>query len=319
MLYAVVHLTVFFTSPLAAQDVVARVTIDSSVALIGQPVRLVLQLSQPKNISVNWPLFIDSLGGIEIWKYDQVDTMEVEDESLLLRSQTLYLTSYDSGVFIVPPIEFKYPANNGKGELVASTDPIQITFNTVPVDTTQDIRDIRNVEAAPFDYRIILYGVIAFHLLLLIVALLVWAFQKKKVSQQTIESVKLKVSPHIEALEALVLLEEERVWQAGRIKEYYTRLTEILRVYVERRWGFGTLELTSDEILSHAAISSLDAGIREDLERVLRLSDLVKFARWQAIPSENEWAMQLAQKFVRNTAVLTEPENQVPEIKEVEQ
>jgi hypothetical protein len=139
------------------------------------------------------------------------------------------------------------------------------------------------------------------------------------VSQQTIESVKLKVSPHIEALEALVLLEEERVWLAGRTKEYYTRLTEILRVYVERRWGFGTLELTSDEILSHAAISSLDAGIREDLERVLRLSDLVKFARWQAIPSENEWAMQLAQKFVRNTAVLTEPENQVPEIKEVEQ
>lgn len=299
-----------------AQNVVARATIDSSSALIGQPVRLVLQLSQPRNVSVNWPLIIDSLGAIEIWKYEQVDTLDVEDESVLLRSQVLYLTSYDSGVYTVPSIEFRYASGNGMGELVASTDPLQISFQTVPVDTTQEIRDIRNVEAAPFDVTIILYAVLAFHLLLLIVALLVWAFGRKNVIHQPVAEAGIMVPPHIEALEALVQLEEERVWQNGHVKEYYTRMTDILRLYIERRWEFSTVELTSEEILSHAAIANIDSGIRNDLDRVLRLADLVKFARWQAIPSENEWSMQLAQKFVRDTAILNHPDTRDEEIKE---
>lgn len=309
----------FLTRNVVAQEVVARVTVDSTSALIGQPVRMVLQLSQPKSLSVNWPLIIDSLGAIEIWKYEQVDTLDVDDESVLLRSQVLYLTSYDSGVFTIPSIDFKYTSGKGVGELVASTDPLQITFNVVPVDTTQDIRDIRNVEAAPFDYSIILYGLIAFHVILLIVALLVWAFRKKSSVEKPVEEFKILVSPHIEALEALVNLEEERVWQEGRVKEYYTRLTDIMRVYIERRWGFRTLELTSDEILSHAAISGINNISKQELDRILRLSDLVKFARWQAIPSENEWAMQLAQKFVRDTAVENHPDASGIEIKEVQE
>lgn len=301
-LFAVVGLSVLLGGKACAQEVVARATVDTTAALLGQPVRLVLQLSQPANLTINWPLFIDSLGGMEIWKYDPVDTVRVDDASVLLRSQTFYLTSYDSGSFTIPSLGFPYVPGAGRQEVTAATDPLTITFVPVPVDTTLEIRDIRNVEAAPFDYRIILYLLLAWHAILLVVGLLVWALRRKSGEVQEPAVEVEPVVAHLAALEALRLLEEERVWQEGKVKEYYTRLTDILREYMERRWQFSTLELTSDEILSHAAIRNLPVSQQEQLERVLRLSDLVKFARWQAISSENEWALQQAVKFVHDTA-----------------
>lgn len=315
-LITVVGLSALLSRKACAQEVVARASVDTTAALLGQPVRLVLQLSQPANLTINWPLFIDSLGGMEIWKYDPVDTVRVDDASVLLRSQTFYLTSYDSGSFTVPSLGFQYVPGPGRQEVTATTDPLTITFVPVPVDTTLDIRDIRNVEAAPFDYRTLLYLLLAWHAVLLIVGLLVWALRRKSGEVQDTEVAVEPVVAHLAALEALRLLGEERVWQEGKVKEYYTRLTDILREYMERRWQFSTLELTSDEILSHAAIRNLPVSQQEQLERVLRLSDLVKFARWQAIPSENEWTMQQAVKFVNDTAEAVQAGDQQHPVKE---
>lgn len=286
-----------------AQDVVATTSVDTNKILIGKPVQLIIQLSQPKNLNIDWPLIIDSVGGMEIWKYTPPDTIKVEDDNILLRSQTFLITSYDSGTYLIPPVVFKYKLKDSNTEIKVETDPIRIDVFTVPVDTTMDIRDIRNVEEAPFDWRWFVWAVLAFHALLLIIALLVWALRKKDVVQGAVTGINaLKTPAHILALEALVQLDEERCWQNGRLKDYYTRLTEILRTYIDGRWAISTFELTSDEILSTSVVQGLPAAQKEELERVLRLADLVKFAKWQSIPSENEWAMQLSQKFVRETA-----------------
>lgn len=286
-----------------AQEVAAHSVVDTNKIFIGKPVQLTIQLSQPKNLNIDWPLIIDSVGGMEIWKYTPPDTMQVEDENVLLRSQTFLITSYDSGSYIIPPVVFKYKPKGSETEISIETDPIRIDVFTVPVDTTMDIRDIRNVEEAPFDWKMIMWGVLAFHALLLVIALLVWALRKKSTVNDPVQKGDLfQTPPHLVALEALGQLEEDRVWQEGRVKEYYTRLTDILRTYMDGRWKLSTFELTSDEILSTSIVQQLELTQKEELERVLRLADLVKFAKWQAIPSENEWAMQLSRKFVTDTA-----------------
>ena len=285
-----------------AQEVVAHASVDTNKILIGKPLLLTIQLSQPRSINIDWPLIIDSVGGMEIWKYTPPDTMKVDDKRILLRSQTFMITSYDSGTYVLPPVAFKYKLKGSDTEIKIETDPIRIDVFTVPVDTTQEIRDIRTVEEAPFDWTLVLWGVLAFHALLLVVALLVWALRKKeKIMSAGTENLAI-VPAHIRALEELKKLDEEKVWQNGQLKAYYTRLTEALRTYMEGRWSLNTYELTSDEILSTSVIKALPASQAEELERVLRLADLVKFAKWQAIPAENEWAMQLSVKFVMNTA-----------------
>ena len=298
---------------LKAQDVVAHASVDTNKILIGKPVQLTIKLSQPRQLNIDWPLIIDSVGGMEIWKYSPADTIKVDDEHVLLREQVFIITSYDSGTYVIPPVVFKYKLKGGDNEISVETDPIRIDVFTVPVDTTMDIHDIRNVEAAPFDWKWVVYAILAFHALLLVVALLVWALRKKQVPVVIQGDLQLKSPPHILALEALVMLEDEKVWQNGRLKEYYTRLTDILRVYMDRRWGISTMELTSDEILNTSVVLQLKGENKEELERVLRLADLVKFAKWQAIPSENEWAMQLSHKFVVETAPSDEPQVPVSE------
>lgn len=300
-----------------AQDIVARAQVDTNKILIGNPVELVLQLSQPKNVNIDWPLIIDSVGGMEIIKLTPPDTMKVDDPSVLLRSQTFIITSFDSGVFVIPSLTFKYKMNGNDKVITAETDPLQIEVFTVPVDTTKEIRDIRPIEEAPFDMKWVWYGLAALVIVGLVIALIVWGMKKRKPVVAGPAVVELIVPPHIAALEALVALDEERVWQNGQVKLYYTQLTDILRTYIEKRYNFSTLELTSDELLSHAAVKVIPENTREELERILRLADLVKFAKWQAIPSENEWAMQLAQKFVRDTAPAdsgnsSQPVNQLP-------
>ena len=300
-----------------AQDIVARAQVDTNKILIGKPVELVLQLSQPKNVNIDWPLIIDSVGGMEIIKLTPPDTMKVDDPSVLLRSQTFIITSFDSGVFVIPSLTFKYKLNGNDKVITAETDPLQIEVFTVPVDTTKEIRDIRPIEEAPFDMKWVWYGLAALVIVGLVIALIVWGMKKRKPVVSGPAVVELIVPPHIAALEALVALDEERVWQNGQVKLYYTQLTDILRTYIEKRYNFSTLELTSDELLSHAAVKVISENTREELERILRLADLVKFAKWQAIPSENEWAMQLAQKFVRDTAPAdsgnsSQPVNQLP-------
>ncbi|MBK7887937.1 MAG: hypothetical protein IPJ86_11785 [Bacteroidetes bacterium] len=287
-----------------AQEVVARIAVDTNKILIGKPVAVLLQLSQPKSVSINWPLFTDSMGQMEILQVLPVDTLELDDDGILLRSQTITITSFDSGAFVIPEIIFNYRLPSGDKLLSSTTDPLMIEVFTVPVDTSADIRDIRNVEEPPFDPMIFLWILLIYHGVLLLMALVVWWIRKKnkkEVPQEILQSE--KAPAHILALEALSALEEERIWQQGKHKAYYTRLTDILRVYIEDRWGVGALELTTDEIVNNSFVMTLEKQHAEELERVLRLSDLVKFAKLLPGAGENENAMQLSIKFVAETAL----------------
>ncbi|MBK9402390.1 MAG: hypothetical protein IPN36_16570 [Bacteroidetes bacterium] len=224
--------------PLNAQEVVARISVDTNKILIGKPVSVLLQLSQPKSVSINWPLFTDSMGQMEILQVMPVDTLKIDDDGILLRSQTITITSFDSGAFLIPEIVFNYRLPSGDNLLSSATDPLMIEVFTVPVDTSAEIRDIRPVEEPPFDPLIFLWILLIYHAALLLVALVIWWIRKKNKIEAPQEILpREKVPAHILALEALSALEEERIWQEGKHKTYYTRLTDILRVYIENRWG----------------------------------------------------------------------------------
>ena len=68
-IYGLLVLLLSFTNATAQQDVVAKMTVDTNKILIGQPIQVVLQVSQPRSVNINWPLFVDSMGKMRFWKF----------------------------------------------------------------------------------------------------------------------------------------------------------------------------------------------------------------------------------------------------------
>jgi hypothetical protein len=110
-----------------------------------------------------------------------------------------------------------------------------------------------------------------------------------------------KIPAHIQAIKELDILESEKLWQNGKVKEYYSRLTDILRLYLERRFSFPALESTTSEIMEQIKVILSGSDILLNLRFVLELADLVKFAKNIPLPEENSRVMELSRNIVEST------------------
>jgi len=115
------------------------------------------------------------------------------------------------------------------------------------------------------------------------------------------------IPAHVLALAALNKLKEEAIWKNGAFKEFHILLSEILREYLEKRYGLFAMELTTEEIIISLKTVSIDSDSKAKLKQVLFLSDMVKFAKEIPIAAENEQSINNAILFVENTKEFVEP------------
>jgi hypothetical protein len=283
---------------LHGQEIRATAKVDSNNISIGDWLKLHLEVEHPANVSVAWPQLADSLQGFEVIQRSEHSTQQSGQN--LLESAVFTITAYDSGTFVVPPLPFQYVVQGDTTKKVVETSPILVTVHGIPVDTTKDIRDIKPPLSPSIAFSEILPYLIAVVVLGGIVWLLYYIHQKRKRGESLLPEVPARPAGEV-ALEALRALEAERLWQRGKIKEYHSQLTDIVRVYIERRFNVMAMELTSDEILSTRQIEDLESGMREKLREILFRADLVKFAKFQPQAGENESSMALAISFVETT------------------
>ncbi len=133
----------------------------------------------------------------------------------------------------------------------------------------------------------------------IIIIYLVKRYRKKKPEVVVVEPP--KIPAHIIALEKLEKLKNEKLWQEGKLKQYHSALSEIVREYVENRFKIQALEQTTDEILFGFRNVSIDEESKQRLRQLLVLSDMVKFAKEQPLPHENEMSLTNAFDFVNGT------------------
>ena len=100
---------------------------------------------------------------------------------------------------------------------------------------------------------------------------------------------------------ALSQLRDEKLWQEGREKEYYTHLTDILREYLFGRFGIQAMEMTSSQILSILRSNQETKVLNKQMKEILEMADFVKFAKVKPTPDDNEAAMRNAVAFVEET------------------
>ena len=285
-----------------AQGLHARAYTDTVSIRIGEQFDLHVELTAPAKNTIRFPVFSDSLNAFEIVGKSKMDTVDNQNNTVTYK-QVLQLTRFDSGFYVIPPITFHRTSPVIDS---AQTEALLLTVNTVPVDTTAAIRDIKPVVDLPITFREILPYLL---LVLALAALGYWLFRYLKSRKKIPEIVLPKVAvipPYETALSSLKQLAEEKLWQQGLYKHYHTRLTDIVRTYIEQSFGILAMEQTSDEILQDLKRQPIRGEAREKLEPVLRLADLVKFAKVEPIGGENEDSLVSARDFVMLTRPVTE-------------
>ena len=137
-------------------------------------------------------------------------------------------------------------------------------------------------------------------LLICVIAYIVKRIRAKK-SLIPFKKEEPKLPPHEQAIKELDEIKQQKLWQQGRSKEYYTLITDTLRKYIEERFGINAMEMTSGEILELIRKNSEAQSVYDNLRQILQLADFVKFAKMNPLPDENDLSMMNAYLFVNQT------------------
>jgi hypothetical protein len=286
-----------------SQKVSITARLDSNKIMIGDQVKLKLNAVFPEKTLLFWPAIPDSVSkNIEVVAKSKIDTNKTVKKGWCDLSQTLTITSFDSGSFYFPQISFLYKEKGDTATQAVLSDSVLLNVNTVKVDTTKAFRDIKPPMSVPITWQEVLPYIIGALLLAGIIWFLIYFFRKKKKGESLFVSKKPVVPCHIEALTSLENLKEKKLWQNNKVKEYYTILTEIVRLYIEKRFAIKALEMTSDEIAESFRTIDIYTESKDDLRKILVLADLVKFAKAHPLPNEHDKAFEDCKNFILTTA-----------------
>jgi len=305
----ITSLMLFFFQNLSAQTISVGASTDTTDYLVGDFITYKIEVIAKKNVRLFPPSITDSLKNIEFISSDKPVVTESDDSRTTIYKFTL--AGYDSVDVTIPEIPVEYKITGDSTIRKITTDPVSFTVHTVPVKPNEDIKDVKKPLKIPFDWKWLLMWIVI-GIILLATAYYFYRRYKRKKGEIVPEKKIIKIPPHVRAFSALDELEREQLWQQGRIKEYHSKLTEIVRAYFEERFNLPALELTTTESLQRLNKVEEAKDIIEITHNFLTNADLVKFAKFKPIESVNEEMMEQAREIVQRTIPkekeITEPE-----------
>ena len=292
---------------LKGQDVKVVAAFDTSRIFIGDQVHFKVKVEKPGGMKLSIPVFKDTLlKNIQIIKGPSIDSTKNNGKTFI--TENYLVTSFDSGSYRVKPVYAEFKSAEGVKRFYSDYSTlIVMRVNVAPADTTQKFYDIIDPYRAPLTFGEVFPWIVA----AIIAGVLVWVVIRYIKAHPKVEPVKAEIinpdPAHVIAFRELEKLKQEELWQKGEFKLYYTRLTEILRQYLENRYKVYSLELTTTETLD----ALLKTGFKRDatfekLRGVLRFADLVKFAKHVPVADENESNYKDSWYFVDITRVREE-------------
>lgn len=288
-----------------AQNVSVNAKLDSTLMFIGGQMNLTLEVNQPKDVNIIFPVFTDTISkAIEVVSSTPVDTTFLDNNRIALKQQ-YRITSFDTGLQYVPPVKFELAQEEYHKIFETKPMALMVIDPFDNVDPKKGLADIKGPYDAPFTLAELLPYLPWILLALAVIGAGIYLFmrlRKRKGTEQGVKKKKPKEPPHVIALRELNRIKAEKLWQKDQVKRYHTEITDTLRQYIEDRFGINALEQTSEETLQ--ALRNVDLNDKEayeKLKQILELADLVKFAKFKPLPDENDLSMINALFFVNQT------------------
>lgn len=299
-----------------AQRVSVSATVQPSEILIGEQALINLQVIAPKEKEILFPVYQDSIvGGLEVLSMGNPDTV-ITDNVRTINMKYL-VTSFDSTLYYVPSM----PVSDGIDTIESNSFGLKVTapelsdstlaylekMNSGQTDSIDfqelQLSDIKPIQKAPFvwkDLLSLLWIPAVIILLLAILGAIIYIIVRK--NRKGYFFTPPPVLPaHVRAIKSLDKIKSEKIWQQDRIKEFYTELTDVLRIYIHERYGVNSLEMTSGEILDIINTKQEEDSVYENLKQVLYIADLVKFAKHQPFNDDNDLSLMNSYFFINQT------------------
>ncbi len=297
--------TFAFFGGLKAQNVEVEGKVNDTKVQVGKPFTLDLSLKVPYGWFVEWNDFaIDTLSEqLDIIKRSEVERTADADSNVIVKQQ-LTLMTFDTGQIQVPAVGLTYAKSfDDPDRLKAYTDPINLYSTTITVDTTMAYKPIVEPIAAPIQMKEVFPWILAV-LLLALAVFGIWYWRKHRKTKVDADDNIVRgpvIPPYDKAVGDLENLRQQKLWQSGKVKEYFSSLTDIAREYIEGQFGVNAVEMTTDDILEEVKPLHFSQETYNKLKETMEVADLVKFAKYSAANLESENAMSSMTEFVNES------------------
>ena len=292
-------------TPAAQAQVTVEASIDSTQILVGEQAKVLLEVSMDANQKLSLPVISDTLvTGVEVVEIAKPDTQLLNNDKRWLIRQEYTITSFDSAFYYLPPLEVLVNDEKYRSESLA------LKVYSFPVDTLHPDQFFgpKPIQEVPITWNDVSTMVYAFILMLLLGTAAVFFIIRFRNNKPIIKIIKVepKLPPHQTAMKRIEEIKADKNIQREDPKLYYTELTDVLRSYIEERFGFNALEMTSSEIIEHL-LEQKDKDSIKDLKVLFETADLVKFAKFAPMMNENDMNLVNAVDFINETKVEEDP------------
>ena len=304
----------------ARAQVSVEAAIDSVQILIGEQAHLTVDVTANEGERIEWPQLQPKqylVPGVEIIDVTGADTTRLDNNKVRV-SRTLTITAFDEKLYSIPGMQLKVNGKTIKGNTCA------LKVLTLDVDTVHPNQFFppKGVQDNPFlwtEWNSMFW--LSLLALLLAVALF-YLMVRLKQNKPIITHIRIikRVPAHQKALNAIDRIKAEKMQTSEDQKTYYTQLTDTLRQYIQERFGFSAMEMTSGEIIGRLRENG-DKTMIDELRELFTTADLVKFAKYSTLINENDLNLVNAINFIDQTKMEGQPteERIVPKLSETDQ
>ena len=292
----------------------AQVSVEASVdrieMLVGQQAHVTLKAVVKENSKVEFPKFKPSeyvTPGVEVLSGQSMDDKAL-DNGCVEKAVVYTLTSFDDTLYYLPPLTVKVDGKPYQSKSLA------LKVLTIEVDTThvEQFFGPKDVQDNPFlwsDWSLSFWLSV---LLLILLALVYYLYIRMRDNKPIITHIRIvkKLLPHQKAMKEIEQIKADKMVSSENPKAYYTKLTDTLRKYIEERYGFSAMEMTSSEIIEKLTATQ-DQKALDELRQLFTTADLVKFAKYSTLINENDKNLVSAIEFINQTKLENVPTEEV--------
>ena len=283
----------------AAQDLRVAMDVNTTAIHLGDPVSVLLRVDHPADWSVEWADSLD-IAPFEVLRYAVAPPDAAPGGAGAASAAALVLTSFELGELEIPPIAIPVAGPDGAVRTLF-TDPYRIGVESVGLDESGDIREIRGPLSIARNWWLLAPWL----LLAAAVGAGAYYLRRRMRTRPVAEVAKPKVPPRphrLVALEALDELERSSLLERGEVKTWHVRVSEIVRTYVEGQLEVPALEMTTGELVAGLREAALGNRITDGFHAFLARCDLVKFAKLRPGAEASREALGVARSLVEMTS-----------------
>ncbi len=295
-----IYISVILMPVLAwGQNIVVQAEVDSMIMWIGQQTGLHLSVTCDAGQEVVFPVYRDTIvKDLEILPPVKTDTQSVNNGQRMTITRNYTVTCFDSALIYIPYLPVYVDGVEYQSNRLALAF---MTFEIPEGQENQIFGPKANMKTPVRFYEA--KGLVFYWLLAALACVMAfYLFVRYRDDKPIIRRIKIepKVPSHVKAISEIEELRNSGGPHSEDAKSYYTRLTDILREYINDRFGFNATEMTSYEILERLE-ESRDKDSLNELRELLSTSDMVKFAKFKPMLNENDRNLVSAMEFVNET------------------